>query len=115
MDDAEHALGGRPRSAFDVRRTFADNDQLVRREFPERLSCATRPADFQVRCIRGSEPEMQAGIIARVVTRLTDHFLNLLLVSVTQQHPGADGATIRLCTGQLHLEPVIIAADVVPQ
>ena len=55
----------------------------------------------------GTQPEVKPGIIARVVTGLTEDCLRLDFCPVVRHHPRADRAAVRLHALQLDLEPVL--------
>jgi hypothetical protein len=71
--------------------------------------------DFNVnRCIR-AQAEVQAGIVARIETTLTQHALGLRFAAVMNQNAGSNGASVGLNPLKLHLNPIGIPAYVIAQ
>src|SRR5262245_9189126 len=96
-------------------RTFGHVDQPVNRHTLQLFDLSQRPTDLEIDRIHRSQPEVQAAVAHRQVGRLAQHFLRLYLPAIMHGYPRADRAAIRFHPGQLHLDPVVAAGDVITQ
>src|SRR6516225_6008606 len=92
------------------RLAFGDGHDPVRGDALESLHQSGRPAHLQIRSLRRPQSKMQARIVRRKEARLTRDLLGLLLPAVVTDHPGANGAPVRLRSHELQLQPVIAGA-----
>jgi hypothetical protein len=71
--------------------------------------------DFDIHSRICAQSEVQAGIVARIETTLTQHALGLCFPAVVNQNAGSNGASVGLNPVKLHLNPVGTPAYVIAQ
>src|SRR6516225_3959874 len=89
---------------------LGDGHDPVRGDASKLLYQSRRPTYLQIRPLRRPQSKMQARIVRRKEARLTRDLLDLLLPAVMADHPGANGAPVRLRSHELQLQPVIAGA-----
>src|SRR5215469_15327149 len=94
---------------------FPNCDELIGGYFLQMFAHSIRPNNVDDNGFRISDPEMEAGIIGRIIARLAHSSLCLHLVSIVDQHSGANGAAIRLHALELNFDPVLFSRKIVPQ
>lgn len=111
----EEHLRARPAGIGNNPVRFANGNKLIAFDTRVFFYEAAWPVDGQVRSGRLPKAEMKARVIARKITRLAQDRLGLDPAGVPGQHPGANGAAIRLRSYQLHLQPVVCSLQIVSQ
>src|SRR5205823_4072800 len=74
--------------------SFSNGDQLIGGNLFVLLVQTVRPVHVEVSHADSAESEMQARIVAAIVTRLAKHRLRLNFSPVVHHHSGADSASI---------------------
>src|SRR4029077_18188907 len=71
--------------------------------------------DFDIRGSFGAEAEVEPRVARRIKARLARDALRLRFFAVMDDDARADGAAVRRGTDELHLQPVVRAANVVAE
>ncbi len=88
---------------------------MVGGNFRDFLVNAIRPLDIDVGGFGGAEAEVQAKIVDRIETSLTEDGLGLHFTAITNADKRADGGAIGNSAEQFHFQPVAGAGHVVTQ